>query len=146
MSCNVIRFQNFLGSMKKSTTRNRRIEREVKTIRAMVKIFCRGHHQSNTVPCQECLDVLRYAEKRIDFCPFLGNKPTCANCTVHCFKPHYRQKVKRVMAFAGPRMAYRHPILTFFHFLDKFRAAPTRPVRNANKDKNSNSGDSISIK
>lgn len=110
--------------MKERKVAAKRVAREVKTIEVMVEIFCRRTHQSEEIPCGECQDVLRYAKKRIDKCPFLTNKPTCANCTVHCFKPSYRQKVKQIMAFSGPRMSYLHPVLTIFHFLDKLRKPP----------------------
>ena len=99
----------------------RRVGREVKTIEVMVDIYCQRNHSPESVPCEECRDVLRYARKRIDHCPFLSNKPTCANCPIHCYKPGQRARAKMIMRYAGPRMLLRHPYLTIRHQLDGFR-------------------------
>ena len=56
--------------MKERVRDDRRVAREVRTIEVMVDIFCRRNHQSETVPCVDCQDVLRYAKVRIDKCPF----------------------------------------------------------------------------
>lgn len=95
----------------------RRIRREVKTIRAMIAIYCRAHHGSGGL-CDECTAVFEYARQRVDRCPFCVDKPTCLNCTVHCFKPDMRERTRVIMRYAGPRMWWRHPILTLFHFAD----------------------------
>jgi len=44
-------------------------------------------------------------------CPFGPDKPTCAKCPIHCYKPQVRERVREVMRFAGPRMLLRHPVL-----------------------------------
>jgi hypothetical protein len=44
-----------------------------------------------------------------------------------------REQVKAVMRYAGPRMLYRHPILTLFHFLDGRRKEPLRQERKRNR-------------
>ena len=51
-------------------------------------------------------------------------KPTCANCPVHCYQRVRREQVKVVMRYAGPRMLWQHPILSLVHWLDGFRKAP----------------------
>lgn len=116
--------------MNKNNSNDRRIRREIKTIQVMIKIFCHNQHRSGEEICPDCLDILEYAKIRIGKCPFKENKPTCANCTVHCFKSPFREKVKRVMAYAGPRMTLSHPILTFFHVMDKFRQVSARQKKN----------------
>jgi len=95
-----------------------RIEREKRTIRAMVAIYCRAKHASKDSLCEECEEFLRYALKRLERCPFSPDKPTCGHCTVHCYKPAMRERAKRVMRFAGPRMLWTHPILAIRHMLD----------------------------
>jgi hypothetical protein len=95
-----------------------RRDRERRTIRAMIEIYCRGHHLSSGRECVECRDLLRYAEMRLERCPFGENKTTCANCPVHCYQPAMRGRVKEVMRYAGPRMTYRHPVLALYHFLE----------------------------
>ncbi|NQU66142.1 MAG: nitrous oxide-stimulated promoter family protein [SAR324 cluster bacterium] len=105
-------------------SQTRRIRREIKTTVVMINLYCQKQHATKAL-CLDCTDLLNYTMRRIDKCRFSINKPTCANCTVHCFKPFYREKIRQIMAFSGPRMSYRHPILTLFHFMDKFR----KPVK-----------------
>jgi len=95
-----------------------RLQRERKTIRAMIGLYCRGHHHPAEALCPECQGLVDYAMQRIERCPFKENKPTCANCTVHCYKPDMRQQVRQVMRYAGPRMLVYHPILAMMHFVD----------------------------
>ena len=42
---------------------------------------------------------------------FGDDKPTCANCKVHCYSEAMRERVRDVMRYAGPRMLWRHPVL-----------------------------------
>lgn len=95
-----------------------RLQRERKTIRAMIELYCRRHHHPAEALCPECQQLMDYAMQRIERCPFKENKPTCANCTVHCYKPAMRQQVRQVMRYAGPRMLVYHPILAMMHFVD----------------------------
>jgi hypothetical protein len=70
---------------------------------------------------------------RLAKCPFQENKSTCANCTVHCYKPDMRQRVRAVMRYAGPRMMWRHPILALTHLLvDSRRATPALSNKKSN--------------
>jgi len=104
-----------------------RMNREQKTVEAMIRIFCRGHHgKAEKSLCAQCKVLEAYAHQRLGRCPFRESKPTCANCAVHCYGPDMREKIKGVMRYAGPRMAYRHPLLAFFHFIDGFRKNPQR--------------------
>jgi len=102
-----------------------RIAREKRTIRAMIHIYCRDHHGSSGELCPECADLLDYARGRLDRCPFGAKKPPCADCPVHCYKPAMRDRVRRVMRYAGPRMIFKHPILAVLHMLDGRRQRPS---------------------
>src|SRR4030042_363529 len=95
----------------------RRLQREFKTVDASISIFCKGHHGSETI-CNECQELRKYAMERLGKCPFRKDKPTCAKCPVHCYKPIMREKIREVMRYAGPRMLYRHPVLAIRHLLD----------------------------
>jgi hypothetical protein len=96
----------------------RRILRELKTARVMIGLYCRDKHGGGPDLCDKCLALWDYAKQRVDLCPFHADKPTCIHCTVHCYKPAMREEMKTVMRYAGPRMAWRHPMLSLFHFLD----------------------------
>ncbi|MGB9688627.1 nitrous oxide-stimulated promoter family protein [Thermogutta sp.] len=103
--------------------RSRRIERERRTIEAMIRIFCRKKHGQRTL-CRECQELFAYAVCRLDKCPFGENKTTCARCPVHCYKPDMRERVRQVMRFSGPWMLLYHPYLTLRHYLDEWFIEP----------------------
>jgi hypothetical protein len=93
-----------------------KIEREKKTVGMMVRLYCR-HFEGNKQLCEECAELLRYAEARLDRCKFGADKPTCRKCPIHCYKPDMRQKMKAVMRWAGPRMMLYHPIEAIRHLI-----------------------------
>lgn len=99
---------------------------EVKTIQAMVRLYCRAHHGMRDGLCGECTGLLAYAEERIEKCPFGAGKPVCNQCTVHCYKPDLRGRVREVMRYAGPRMLARHPILAIRHLIRSKRYSGMR--------------------
>ncbi len=104
--------------------REKRLRREWKTIRAMLRIYCEAMHAGKGELCSECQELMDYATVRLERCRFGAEKPTCANCPVHCYLPARREQVKVVMRFAGPRMLWRHPLLSLRHWLDGKRQAP----------------------
>lgn len=99
---------------------------EVRTVRAMINIYCRAHHAAARDLCADCADLLAYAEERIAKCPFGINKPVCNRCTVHCYKPEMREKVREVMRYAGPRMILHHPVLAIRHLIREKRYSAGR--------------------
>jgi predicted amidophosphoribosyltransferase len=101
----------------------RRMEREAKTVRLMIELFCRGRHEHADGLCDDCVALLTYVQERLTRCPFRIDKPTCLRCAVHCFKPGMRERIRVVMRYAGPHMAWRHPVRSLLHSLDS-RAAP----------------------
>ena len=106
-----------------------RIEREHKTVAAMIRIHCRDLHHTAEGLCSECDELLDYARERLDKCPYQAGKTTCAKCPIHCYQPAMREKIRGVMRYAGPRMIYQHPILAMFHLIDGVRKAPIQPAR-----------------
>ncbi|HVN52798.1 MAG TPA: nitrous oxide-stimulated promoter family protein [Anaerolineaceae bacterium] len=99
---------------------NRRLNREARTIEAMIHIYCQHHHGKHSPDhlsglCPECRELVEYANGRLARCPFEGGKPTCTNCTRHCYKPEMRHRIVEVMRYSGPRMLYCHPILAILH-------------------------------
>lgn len=97
-----------------------RLARERHTLQTMIVLYCHGHHQSKNDFCADCAALTDYAMQRIDKCPFQDDKPTCAKCPVHCYKPDMRERVRAVMRYAGPRMMLYHPVLTFWHYYDEY--------------------------
>jgi hypothetical protein len=99
------------------------LARERQTIEAMVAIYCRGRHQRTDGLCAECSQLSDYALQRIVQCPYKEDKPVCARCPIHCYKPAMREEVRKVMRYAGPRMLLHHPLLTLWHTLDGWAKA-----------------------
>ena len=104
----------------------RRFDREKKTLEAMIGIHCRDRHQPPGALCGECAGLMEYALLRLDKCAFGAEKPKCADCAIHCYKPAQREAIQKVMRYAGPRMAVRHPLLALGHALDGVRRRPVR--------------------
>ena len=100
-----------------------RLEREHRTLVCMSRIYCKDHHLGapGADLCPECRALMEYAERRLAKCPYGTEKPTCAKCPIHCYKPAPREQARDIMRYAGPRMTWRHPVLSLFHLLDKFR-------------------------
>jgi hypothetical protein len=100
--------------------------REFKTIVVMLRMYCRAHHDPKAAPlCDNCVELHDYARRRLERCVFGDAKPTCANCSVHCYKAVMRERVRQVMRWAGPRMIWRQPVLAVRHILDGRRPTPT---------------------
>lgn len=109
-----------------------RLQRELRTIAAMLRIHCADHHRpvpgdADAALCGDCTALLDYATKRLAGCPYGADKPTCTNCRIHCYGPAQRAAVREVMRYAGPRMLLRHPVLALAHVVDGRRAAPPKP-------------------
>jgi hypothetical protein len=109
----------------------------------MIRMYCHGvHGEAASLPaaalaagsgaaaqtpslCPDCAALLEYTLARVDACSFGGEKPVCSRCTVHCFRPAMRDRIRAAMRYSGPRMAYHHPYLAVRHLLDRKRT----PVR-----------------
>jgi len=103
--------------------------REFQTIAVMLSLSCRAHHgATGGALCPACRDLHDYARRRLDRCRFGDDKPTCAHCTVHCYKADMRERIRQVMRWAGPRMLLRHPILSLRHLLDGRASRPAPPA------------------
>lgn len=108
-----------------------RLLREDRTVSVMSAMYCRDHH--GEVPrdaeglCADCAALRAYARKRLAGCPFGPDKPTCANCQIHCYGPAQREATREMMRYSGPRMMLRHPVLAIAHVVDGRRPAPPKP-------------------
>jgi hypothetical protein len=110
-----------------------RIDRERRTIEAMIRMYCRDHHGTRGEFCEDCSELMMYAEKRLEKCPYQEDKPTCTNCPIHCYKTDRREQVKTVMRYAGPRMIFKHPVFAIRHIIDGYKKAPPRGHHDATR-------------
>jgi hypothetical protein len=101
-----------------------RLERERVTVEAMIDLYCQAQHGASESLCPDCEALRLYARQRLQKCPYQEDKTTCAKCPVHCYNPPMRAQIRAVMRYAGPRMLYRHPIMTVQHLLDGRRQEP----------------------
>jgi hypothetical protein len=129
---------------------SRRARREQRTIALMTSMYCWAGHPgaapsglcaprdtaAAAVPaapdasaamgaapslCAACATLAEYSRRRVEQCRFGEDKPTCACCPVHCFRPDMREQIRTVMRYSGPRMTLRHPYLAVMHLLDARR-------------------------
>jgi len=105
---------------------DRRRRREWVTMEAMIGCHCRGRHGTRGDLCQECEELRDYAARRLERCHFGAEKPACARCPVHCYQRQWRERIKAVMRYAGPRMVWRHPVLSLLHWRDGWRGRMTK--------------------
>ncbi len=104
------------------------ISREKLTIKKIINLYQAKCPQASAEPEHyEALFV--YAQKRLDKCVFGEEKPACKQCPVHCYQPAKREEMKQIMRWAGPRMLWRHPILTVRHLIDDKRPVPELPEK-----------------
>lgn len=115
------------------TSAERRIAREWKTLRLMIRLSCRDLHGGRNGPCAGCGELETYAERRLAKCPFAEEKPTCVKCPVHCYEAEMRERVRRVMRDAGPRMLLRHPVLALLHLWDERRPHSAKAAKAAER-------------
>lgn len=111
----------------------RRIAREWKTLRLMIRLSCRDLHGGKAALCGACEELTAYAERRLEKCPFAEEKPTCVKCPVHCYEAEMRERVRQVMRYAGPRMLLRHPVLAVLHLLDERRPLSAKAAKVAER-------------
>lgn len=100
---------------------SKRLKRELFTVEKMIGIYCRRVHHTRGGRCPECEKLYAYAGERIARCKFGADKPACAKCPIHCYKPEMKEAIKKVMRYAGPRMLTRHPVLAWHHLIDSKR-------------------------
>jgi len=103
-----------------------RLQRERRTVRLMVEMYCEHHHEGDGL-CSACAELADYADRKLDLCPYGPEKPTCANCPIHCYRPEPREQMREVMRFSGPRMLKNHPYLAVMHIFDGKREAQPKP-------------------
>lgn len=93
-----------------------RIKEEQRVVEQMIRLYCRKK-EGNKELCPECQELLQYAHARLERCKFGENKPTCKKCPIHCYSPQMKERMCKVMRWAGPRMILYHPIAAIKHII-----------------------------
>lgn len=112
----------------------KKLQKERKTVAAMIQIFCNGNHGSGRkLLCPACTQLLDYANERLNKCPYGENKGACSKCKVHCYKPDMRKQITDVMRYSGPKMVTKHPLLAVDHLIKtRISKRPKKRIRKLN--------------
>ena len=102
-----------------------RLERERRTVAALLRIYCHDRHGDGKALCAVCADLQRYIEGRMAHCVLRHEKPTCATCAFRCYAPPQQLQIRSVMRNASSRLFWRRPLLAFWHYFDT-RHTPAR--------------------
>lgn len=110
----------------------RKEKKDLQVLALFTAVYCRAHqHEAmaelKNLPsqlqrlqryryCRECLDFLHYAIERRLHCP-LDDKPSCKHCSIHCYRPGHREKVREIMRFSGQRLIRRGRLDLLWHYL-----------------------------
>jgi len=97
----------------------------IHTVKSMISMYCKVHHRAEIEPgqsiCKSCLKLEIYAINKLEKCLYGINKPNCSKCPVHCYSEEMRNKIQVAMRYSGPRMIYKHPILSVFYIFNSAR-------------------------
>lgn len=102
------------------------LKREATLLESMVRDYCKRHYGGERL-CDNCKAFLTYALTRLAYCPFGENKPTCLKCKIHCYRSEQKETAKIIMRQEGPRMLFKHPVLTVEHMIKNLKEAPEKP-------------------
>ncbi|NLB71128.1 MAG: nitrous oxide-stimulated promoter family protein [Chloroflexi bacterium] len=91
------------------------IQQELKTLSRMIGLYCQAKHGSPKALCPDCQALYEYASERIQHCTFLPDKPVCAQCPVHCYQAQWRERIREVMRYSGPRLIFKDPLAIIRH-------------------------------
>jgi hypothetical protein len=110
------------AELKKQNKQLKKWKKERRLIPVMIKKYCKGVHKSKRGElCDGCKALTEYALFRLEKCPFKVNKQFCSFCKIHCYKPEYREEIKKVMKYSGPRMLFTHPIFAISHVVQMIK-------------------------
>lgn len=91
---------------------------------AIGSIYCCGNHddviRGEDIMCPECRKAIEGTLQRAEACPH-GHEGNCQDCDTHCQRGEAQQSIKRIMRYAAPRMAFRHPLMTATYLRKKLR-------------------------
>lgn len=109
------------------------VEDEIRLVDSMIDLYAVAHHSYSSqvdaenidaaVPDTEALKA--YTHKRIEQCRYRSEKQKktfCNVCPIHCYKPEMRRQIRAVMRYSGPRMLFRHPILSLQYLIGTIRS------------------------
>lgn len=101
-----------------------RVDRDRRTLEAIGRIYCSAHHEpapsDETELCPACREAIESTLARTLACPN-GHDGNCQDCSIKCQRGEAQDRIRTIMAYAAPRMAVRHPLMTFEYLHKKLR-------------------------
>lgn len=92
------------------------------TLEAIGGIYCRGNHagvpKDEAGMCPECRAAIERTLECAVACPH-GHEGNCQDCDIRCQRGEAQQRIKEIMRYAAPRMAFLHPLMTFDYLKKK---------------------------
>jgi hypothetical protein len=97
---------------------DQRKEKDIRILGRFVEVFCHENHPApkrrfeykhldsdrylpqEVMLCDDCYDLLNHGLTKLLLCPY-DPKPICKKCLTHCYRPGYREQIKKVMRFSG---------------------------------------------
>ncbi|CEM62324.1 nitrous oxide-stimulated promoter family protein [Treponema phagedenis] len=106
--------------------KRKRIEQEKKLVDLMIDMYVRGHKGGAQFNAEE---LKNYAHLRIEHCLYKEEdfKPFCNVCPIHCYAKNMREEIKKVMRYSGPRLLFRHPIMSIAHLISTLKSKKHPP-------------------
>lgn len=89
---------------------------ELKTMYQIIGIYCHNKHHTPKGQLYEDMHqcdaphIPKPARK-----PHMESKTFCSVCKTHCYAPNYREKIREIMRYGGPRMLLVSPIQVIRH-------------------------------
>ena len=103
--------------------------KDLRVLMDFLQIYCEGKHTSQSKNiwshpdldkdaslCPECFSLMEYSAKRLIYC-VQDPKPSCKDCTIHCYAPEQRAKIKEVMRYSGIRLILKGRLGYVLHYL-----------------------------
>lgn len=111
--------------MERARTHMDKVTKDRATMEAIGSIYCRGNHDGSSrgsdAMCPECRKVIEATLERAAACPY-GHEGNCEDCATHCQRGDAQREIKRIMRYAAPRMAVRHPLMTATYLKKKIQS------------------------
>ena len=104
--------------------RARRIDKDRRTLEAIGRIYCAAHHDSlfkdSAGLCGSCRQTVERTLERTVSCPF-GHEGNCQDCDIQCQRGEDQRRIREIMRYSAPRMAFTHPLMTIDYLRKKAR-------------------------
>ena len=73
-----------------------KIDSQKRIVRNMISLYSR--HKTGTYKLNGSYkELAEYCERRLDHCYWGNKKPSCKNCSIHCYNKAKREEIKKII-------------------------------------------------